>query len=157
MAEAGERKLLTEGSQHAARRLSHVVRCACFACCLSLLPFHLYPGRHLAIARRLLHVRHRIVSVACCMSAHYVLSLFHLHIYIYVAHRRLHVVCPTLHDVRCTCSCCAQAKLANAELLTEDERGRFARLDIDPSTITWNRVCRDYNAACNGPHATCNK
>jgi len=24
--------------------------------------------------------------------------------------------------------------------LTEEEKSRFARLDIDPSTITWNRV-----------------
>jgi len=24
--------------------------------------------------------------------------------------------------------------------LTDEEKGRFARLDIDPATITWNRV-----------------
>ena len=30
-------------------------------------------------------------------------------------------------------------------LATQEERGRFARLDIDPSTITWNRVqCRAF-------------
>ena len=88
LAEAGERKLLIEGS-HAARRLSHVVRCACFACCLSLLPFHLYPGRHLAIARRLLHVRHRIVSVARCLlhvCTLYALSVPFIYIYIFMLH-----------------------------------------------------------------------
>ena len=26
------------------------------------------------------------------------------------------------------------------DALTEEERGRFARLDLDPSTITWQRV-----------------
>ena len=32
------------------------------------------------------------------------------------------------------------AKLADAELLTDEEKSLFARLDVDKSTITWNRV-----------------
>jgi len=33
-----------------------------------------------------------------------------------------------------------EAKLADPELLSPEERSRFARLDIDPATISWKRV-----------------
>ena len=32
------------------------------------------------------------------------------------------------------------AKLADGELLTDEEKSLFARLDVDKNTITWNRV-----------------
>jgi hypothetical protein len=38
---------------------------------------------------------------------------------------------------------------SDPEELTPEERGRFARLDIDPDSITWRRVM-DVNDRCDG-------